>query len=126
MLSTVIGIVAQRLVRVNCPHCSEAYAASPEEAAGLGVRIEDLAGHPLRRGAGCLNCRQTGYAGRDGILQLMPITERIRSLVARQASSPDIVETARREGMRTLREAAIEKVLAGVTSVAELLRVTGK
>ncbi len=126
VLSTVIGIVAQRLVRVICPHCSEGYAASAEEAAGLGMHLDELAGRPLRRGTGCLNCRQTGYVGRDGIFQLMPISERIRGLVARQASSPDIVEAARREGMRTLREAAIEKVLAGVTSVAELLRVTGK
>jgi general secretion pathway protein E len=126
VLSTVIGIVAQRLVRVNCPHCSELHAATAEEAAGLGVSLDSLAGRPLRRGAGCLNCRQTGYVGRDGIFQLMPITERIRGLVARQAPSPEIVDAARREGMRTLREAAIEKVLAGVTTVAELLRVTGR
>ncbi|OFW05387.1 MAG: hypothetical protein A3H96_07845 [Acidobacteria bacterium RIFCSPLOWO2_02_FULL_67_36] len=126
VLSTVIGIVAQRLVRVNCPHCSEAYTATGEEAAALGMGMDVLASHPLRRGAGCLHCRQTGYSGRDGIFQLMPISEKIRALVARQAPSPDVLEAARREGMRTLRDAAIEKVLGGITTVSELLRVTGK
>ena len=126
VLSTVIGIIAQRLVRVNCPHCSEQHAATAEEAAGLGISLDALAGRPLRRGTGCLNCRQTGYVGRDGIFQLMPMTERIRSLVAQQVPSPELVDDARREGMRTLREAAIEKVLAGVTTVAQLFRVTGR
>lgn len=90
------------------------------------MTTEQLGGRTLRRGAGCLNCRQTGYLGRDGVFQLMPISERIRSLVAQQAASPDIVEAARREGMLTLREAAVGKVLDGVTTVAELVRVTGK
>jgi general secretion pathway protein E len=126
VLSTVIGIVAQRLVRVNCQHCSEEYIASAEELAGLGMTAEQLGGRPLRRGAGCLNCRRTGYVGRDGIFQLMPITDGIRGLVAKRAASAEIADAARREGMRTLREAAIEKVLGGVTTVAELLRVTGK
>ena len=85
-----------------------------------------LEGRPLRRGAGCLHCRQTGYVGRDGIFQVMSVTERIRGLVARQTPSPEVFEAARREGMRTLRDAAIEKVLGGVTTVSELLRVTGK
>ena len=123
VLSTVIGIVAQRLVRVNCPHCSEEYAPEAEEIAALGVPIE---GRRLRRGTGCLSCRQTGYAGRDGIFQVMPVTERIRGMVARQSAGPDIMEAARREGMRTLREAALEKVLAGVTTVSEMVRVTGR
>ena len=126
VLSTVIGIIAQRLVRVNCPHCSEEYAATPEEASVLNLGMEMLEGRPLRRGAGCLHCRQTGYVGRDGIFQVMPVTERIRGLVARQTPSLEVFEAARREGMRTLRDAAIEKVLGGVTTVSELLRVTGK
>ena len=126
VLSTVIGIIAQRLVRVNCPHCSEEYAATPEEASALNLGMEMLEGRPLRRGAGCLHCRQTGYVGRDGIFQVMPVTERIRGLVARQTPSLEVFEAARREGMRTLRDAAIEKVLGGVTTVSELLRGTGK
>ena len=94
-----------------------------EESAILGAEID---GRTLRHGKGCLHCRQTGYAGRDGVFQVMPLSERLRGMVARQASSPDIVDAARREGMRTLREAALEKVLAGVTTVSEMVRVTGR
>ena len=83
-------------------------------------------GPPLElwRGTGCLLCRQTGYIGRDGVFQLMPMSERLRGLIAKHAPSPEIVDAARREGMRNLREAAVEKVLAGVTTVSEMLRVT--
>jgi general secretion pathway protein E len=125
ILSTVIGIVAQRLVRVNCTHCAEPHAPTAEEAVALGISLDELAARPVRRGAGCLHCRQTGYAGRDGVFQVMPMSERLRGLIARQASSLDLVEAARGEGMRTLREAAIEKVLSGVTTVSEMVRVTG-
>ncbi len=123
VLSTVVGIVAQRLVRVNCPHCSREYAPDVEEVASLGAAVE---GRTLRRGVGCLSCRQTGYSGRDGVFQILPITEKIRGMVARQSAAPEILDVARREGMRTLREAALEKVLAGVTTVSEMIRVTGR
>jgi len=125
ILSTVIGIIAQRLVRVNCPRCKQAIEVTIEMATGLGMTMEELQRHPLMKGAGCLNCRQTGYMGRDGIFQVMPITERVRGLIGRQASSIDLFEGARVEGMRTLREAAIEKVLQGDTTVAEMMRVAG-
>ena len=123
VLSTLVGIVAQRLVRVNCPHCSEECPPTVEESAILGAEID---GRTLRHGKGCLHCRQTGFAGRDGVFQIMPLSERLRGMVARQATAPDIVDAARREGMRTLREAALEKVLAGVTTVSEMVRVTGR
>ena len=96
-----------------------------KDSIALGMSLQQLDGMMLRRGAGCLNCRQTGYVGRDGVFQIMPISERLRSLIARQATSINLFEAAREEGMRTLRDAAIEKVLAGVTTVSELLRVTG-
>jgi general secretion pathway protein E len=80
----------------------------------------------LWRGAGCLLCRKTGYVGRDGIFQIMPMSESLRGMVARQCASPRIVDAARGEGMRTLREAGVEKVLSGVTTVAEMIRVTGQ
>ena len=125
ILSTVIGIVAQRLVRVTCHHCGEPFVPTDEEALALGISIEELKRHTLKRGTGCLQCRQTGYAGRDGVFQIMPITERLRGLIGRQSTSPEIFTEARVEGMRTLREAAIEKVLSGTTTVAEMVRVTG-
>jgi general secretion pathway protein E len=123
VLSTVVGIVAQRLVRMNCPHCSVEYLPTVEESAMLGA---ELNGRTLRHGTGCLHCRQTGYAGRDGVFQIMPVTEGIRGMVARQSTAPDILQVARREGMRTLREAALEKVTSGVTTVSEMVRVTGR
>jgi len=124
ILSTVIGIVAQRLVRVNCAHCAVPHTPTLEEALALGMPVEALQAHNVRRGAGCLHCRQTGYIGRDGVFQVMPISERIRGLIAKQTSSIALLDAAREEGMRTLREAAIEKVLQGVTTVSEMIRVT--
>jgi general secretion pathway protein E len=124
ILSTVIGIVAQRLVRVNCSHCAAPYVPTPEEATALGLSLEELAACQVRRGGGCLHCRQTGYSGRDGVFQVMPMTERLRGLIGQQTTSTALFAAAREEGMRTLREAAVEKVLQGVTTVAEMVRVT--
>jgi general secretion pathway protein E len=120
--STLIGILAQRLVRVNCSHCSAAYEATPEEAALLDLPREAL---HLRRGSGCLHCRQTGFSGRDGIFEILPMTDQIRALVARHADSAELFRAGRQAGMRTLREAAAEKVVQGVTTVTEMVRVTG-
>jgi general secretion pathway protein E len=124
--STLIGILAQRLVRENCSHCLEEYAPTAEEAAVLKMPIEKLAPYRFKRGRGCLNCRETGYSGRTGVFEVLPMTEKIRRLVTSQASSLDIFKTAREEGMRTLREAAVEKVFRGVTTITEMVRVTGK
>jgi general secretion pathway protein E len=124
ILSTVIGIVAQRLVRVICKHCAESQPPTAEESVALGIPIDRLQDYRVQRGTGCLHCRQTGYIGRDGVFQIMPMTERIRGVIARQTPSMDLFEAAREEGMPTLREAAIEKVLQGVTTVAEMVRVT--
>jgi len=125
ILSTVIGIIAQRLVRMNCPRCKERVEATIEMANGLGMPLDELKTHVLMKGAGCLHCRQTGYMGRDGIFQIMPISETIRGLIGRQSSSIDLFDGARTEGMRTLKEAAIEKVLNGETTVSEVMRVAG-
>jgi general secretion pathway protein E len=123
--STVIGVLAQRLVRVICSHCSEAYPASFEETAVLGGPFDPGTTLMLRRGRGCLHCRQTGYTGRDGIFEILPMTDTIRRLVTEHADSPKLFAAGRAAGMRTLREAAIEKVFRGVTTVSEMVRVTG-
>jgi general secretion pathway protein E len=123
--STVIGILAQRLVRVICSHCAEEYFPGAEEALALGVPIEELSGRGLRRGKGCLHCRQTGYSGRDGIFEILPLTDSIRRLVSEHADSPRLFDAARKSGMRTLRESAVAKVLEGRTTVSEMVRVTG-
>jgi len=124
--STLIGILAQRLLRMNCPHCGEEYAPTAEEAAALRIPHAKLAGHRFKRGKGCVHCRQTGYAGRDGIFEVLGVTDRIRTLITAQAGAPELFKAGREEGLRTLREAAIEKVFRGVTTVTEMVRVTGK
>jgi len=124
--STLIGILAQRLVRENCKHCTEEYAPTAEEAAALRIPPEKLSPYRFKRGKGCLHCRETGYMGRTGIYEILPLTEKIRRLVSSQAGSLEIFKAAREEGLRTLKEAAIEKVFRGTTTVTEVLRVTGK
>jgi general secretion pathway protein E len=124
--STLIGLMAQRLVRENCSHCSAEYAPSAEEAAVLRIPFEKLQAYRFRRGRGCLHCRETGYSGRIGIYEVLPMSEKLRRLISTQAAAPEIFKTAREEGMRTLREAAIEKVFRGVTTVTEMVRVAGK
>jgi general secretion pathway protein E len=123
--STVVGILAQRLVRVNCKHCAVEYAPTAEEASALRIPMEKLQGYKFKRGGGCLHCRQTGYQGRDGIFEVLKVSEKIRTLISARASSPELWKAAREEGMRTLREAAVEKVFRGVTTVTEMVRVTG-
>jgi general secretion pathway protein E len=113
-------------VRENCKHCLEEYAPTADEAAALKIPVEKLTPYKFKRGRGCLHCRETGYSGRTGIYEVLPMTEKIRRLVAAQAASLDIFKAAREEGLRTLKEAAIEKVFRGVTTVTEAIRVTGK
>jgi general secretion pathway protein E len=124
--STLIGILAQRLVRENCSHCLEEYAPTAEEATAMKIPLEKLQPYRFKRGKGCLHCRETGYSGRTGIYEVLAMTEKIRRLVATQAGSLEIFKTAREEGLRTLREAAIEKVFRGITTTTEMVRVTGK
>jgi general secretion pathway protein E len=126
LTSTMIGVLAQRLVREICTHCVESYAPTAEEAMALHMAHEKLQPYRFKRGRGCLHCRETGYSGRTGVFEVMPMTEKIRRLVASQASSPEIFKAAREEGMRTLRESAIEKVFQGITTMTEMIRVTGR
>ena len=124
--STLVGVIAQRLLRTNCSLCIVEHVPQDEEVAALRVAREKLGNVLFKRGAGCLQCRQTGYAGRDGIYEIMAMTDRVRQLVAQGASSVDIRKVAREEGLRSLRESAFEKVMRGRTTVAELVRVAGK
>ena len=92
----------------------------------MKIPFEKLQPYRFRRGKGCLHCRETGYMGRTGIYEILPMTEKIRRLVAHKAGSLDIYQAARDEGLRTLKEAAIEKVFRGATPTTEMMRVTGK
>ncbi len=120
LVSTLRGIVAQRLVRSICTHCREEYTADKTECNLLGVDAD----FKLIRGAGCRECRNTGYRGRIAIFEVMSIDENIRTALVRGASLDEIRRIALAGGMLTLREAGITKVLEGVTTVSELVRVT--
>ncbi|HEY6001026.1 MAG TPA: GspE/PulE family protein [bacterium] len=120
--STVLLVVAQRLVRRICPHCIEEYEPTADELASLGVPAARTV--RLRRGRGCPQCRGTGHHGRTGIFELMEVTPGLRALISGTADQGAIFAAARKEGMRTLRESGVQKVLRGVTTVAEVLRVT--
>jgi general secretion pathway protein E len=120
--SAVQAIVAQRLVRLLCPHCKESY--EPEEAqwAELGLSKEGPA--PIFREKGCEKCLETGYRGRTGIYEFLQMTDTIKGLVLKTSDANQINKAARKEGMVSLRDDGIHKVLEGRTTISEVLRVT--
>jgi len=118
--SSVIGILAQRLVRVICPKCKESYQWTAPALSELPFPKET----PLFRGRGCPACKHSGYKRRLGIFELLPVTQSIKDLVTAKAPAHEIREAARQAGMRTLREDGFAKVLAGLTTLEEVLRVT--
>ena len=124
--STLLGALAQRLVRRICPHCSEPYSVDAASLRKLGFPLADKETVELKRGKGCLQCRNTGYLGRLGIFEIFPLSEQLKKLVAGKANDADLRQVAVREGMTTLREDAWRKVQAGLTTVEEAVRVTGE
>ena len=122
--STIIGILAQRLVRVACPHCREPYTPDPAILREMKVDGEDLTGLNIINVRGCENCSNTGYWGRAGIFEFLKITDDIQRIILEKKDSNVIKEVARRNGMRTLREDGWLKVKRGVTTISEVLRVT--
>ena len=122
--STLLGAMAQRLVRRICPHCAESYVATAEELRGMGLPVTDEGAIELRRGAGCAKCRNTGYLGRCGVFEIFPMSDAIRQMVGSHKSEAELRKRAIRDGMTTLREDAWHKVQAGITTVEEALRVT--
>jgi len=122
--SSLIAIVAQRLIRKLCPKCREAYKPGDVLSSRLGVDIKKSKDVSFYRAKGCSACLHTGYAGRVGICEVLTVTPAIRNLVLKRARENELKQVARNEGMRTLREDGIDKVLAGFTSLEEVLRVT--
>ena len=118
--SSIIGILAQRLVRLICPKCKEKYMPSEEVSKDLGLtqKIE------FYRGKGCQHCRDTGFSGRIGIFELLMMNEEIKNMVTAKMPANEIRKKAISSGMRTLYDDGIEKVKNGSTTVEELLRVT--
>jgi general secretion pathway protein E len=122
--SSVVGVLAQRLVRRVCPSCGVPYRAQPSEIEWLGV--ERAATLAMKTGAGCANCRNTGYRGRLGTFELLVLDDDIRRLIQVRATAAEIKECALQAGMITLRDDGIRKILAGVTTIPEVERVTVK
>jgi len=124
--SAMTGILAQRLMRTLCPHCKTKYTPSPELLKQLGIKKREKgdAKHVFYKEAGCKKCKQRGYIGRIGIFELLIPNERIRGLISQKVSAAVLREEATKAGMRTLRDDGLEKVISGLTSVSELLRVT--
>ncbi|HEV8339601.1 MAG TPA: type II secretion system ATPase GspE [bacterium] len=120
--SSLLAILAQRLARQICPHCKIAYVPPPDALKRLGLEAskENI---QLFRGQGCEECRFTGYRGRIGVFELLVLSDTIREMVVRRLPSPEIKAQAVREGMQTLRDDGLEKVLSGVSTIDEILRV---
>lgn len=124
--SSVIGILAQRLVRVICPHCKKAYTPKPLELKEVGILQEELQDGQLFFGEGCKECMGTGYHGRMALFEILLIDDEIRELIVQRNDAATIRQLAVKKGMVTLRDDGRLKVIQGITTTQELLRVTGE
>ena len=125
LTSTVIGILAQRLVRTLCPHCKEAHAALPEIVDQMRLhRFSAEKEITLYRPIGCAQCAHTGYTGRISIMEMLPVSDPLRSLVMKHAGATELRNQAVAEGMLTMYEDGLRKAVRGITTFEEVLRVT--
>ncbi|WP_206076809.1 GspE/PulE family protein [Massilia horti] len=123
-VSALNGIVAQRLLRLNCPHCETDYVPHTEELAYSEIPSQHAAGMRWRRGMGCGHCRGTGYKGRHAVGEVLRLTDDMRELIVSRAPVSAIKAAANRAGTRFLREAAIDIAAQGRTTLEEINRVT--
>jgi general secretion pathway protein E len=123
--STLIGAMAQRLVRRICDDCKRNRPLSMEEAAMLNLQAPAGKRIIVKEGAGCIRCRNTGYFGRTGIFEILQVDNSIRDLIDRGEDFLKIKDMAIKRGMRTLRQSALRKLAEGITSFEEVVRVTG-
>ena len=119
---SVVGVIAQRLVRKLCPHCRKKRLATEEEKRLL--KQDTYAETEIYEPVGCELCNHTGYFGRTGVFEIMEVNEEIRNLIAEGGTSEELENAARRAGMRTLRDNGIRYVLEGVTSIEEMLKAS--
>lgn len=115
------GIVAQRLVRKICPHCTQEYEADKAEKKILGIDENETV--YLHKGVGCANCSHTGYSGRTGVYEILDIDREIKDLVIKTNNSDEIKDLAVKKGMKSLRESAKELVLSGTTTIEEMVKI---
>ncbi|HET8759614.1 MAG TPA: type II secretion system ATPase GspE [Nitrospiria bacterium] len=124
--SSLVAIVAQRLVRALCPACRHPYHPNGDELAKLGIRSDRTPEPTCFRAVGCAECLSTGYRGRTGIYEILVLDDDLRALILSKADANAIKARAMEHGMRTLREDGAQKVLSGVTTTEEVLRVTAE
>lgn len=119
--SSVVGIIAQRLVRTICPKCKTEYTATREEKVILGVDPDSEL--ILHKGTGCTHCGNTGYKGRTGLYEILEVGRNLREAIVKDMTSDELADIAEKEGMKTIKMYGAQKVLDGVTTAEELLRV---
>jgi general secretion pathway protein E len=122
--SSVTGILAQRLVRVICSHCKEPVRRTSERLSEIGLSPQDVPGGITYQGAGCRECLNTGYRGRTGIYEMLVMDDTLRRLVVEGADSNELRRASCAAGMKTLRQDGATKVIRGITTIEEVLRVT--
>ena len=122
--SAIIGIMAQRLIRLLCGNCKEVYTPTEAELRAIGISKSDIKTTPVYRAVGCPDCGYRGYRGRKGIFEMLVMSSELRDMAFKRADSSDIRKEAHGQGMVTLQEDAVRKVLSGTTSIQEILRVT--
>ncbi|MBM4334941.1 MAG: type II secretion system protein GspE [Deltaproteobacteria bacterium] len=122
--SSLVAAIGQRLIRVLCKRCREPYAPGDEELAELSLSRAKIAGKTIYRAKGCVHCNHTGYHGRTGIFEILPIDETIRPMITRGVDSKQIQDAALAAGMQTMRMHGARMVLEGTTSIAEIVRQT--
>jgi len=123
-VSALNGIWAQRLVRLNCPHCTRAVTPTEAEMRRVGLSPNTAADFRFMAGAGCGDCRGSGYKGRKAIAEILLLNDEIRELIIEKAPLRKIKETARMQGTRTMRESSLDLVKRGETTLEEIQRVT--
>ncbi len=122
--SSVVGIMAQRLVRTICPHCRESFTPTEEALKEIGLTLEDIPDKTLYRGRGCEKCFNSGYMGRSGIFEILLVDDEIRRMVLERTNTGEIKKAAVNKGMRTLRMDGARQVREGNTTIEEVVRVT--
>jgi len=124
LVAALNGIVAQRLLRMNCPHCATSCTVAPEVTKRSGLSGQRLAAATFKRGLGCAHCRGTGYKGRRAIAETLPMSDTLRDQLVQRAPLSQIRQSARDNGFTSLRDAAVALALSGETTVEEINRVT--
>ncbi len=122
--TSVLGILAQRLVRVLCPHCKISYHPSNFELQTIGISLDQMKGSNVCKAMGCEHCGQKGYLGRTLIAEILPVTDDIRSMIMQRKDGNAVKKQAVANGMLTFRDHGIQKVLAGITTIEELMSNT--